>query len=129
MDIEQRLYAAARAVSARAYAPYSKFYVGAALLGASGAIYTGANVENIAYPQGWCAETSALAHLIVAGELRVQAVAVYAHSQQAVVPCGGCRQKLAEFADPDCPIYSCNSEGVSNCWRLVELLPQAFNSF
>ena len=124
----QDLWRAAGAVCARAYAPYSGFKVGAALLADDGAIYAGGNVENIAYPQGWCAETSALAQMVAAGGRRVLAVAVYAESTQLIVPCGGCRQKLSEFAAGDAIVYSCNASGVREQFRLYELLPHSFSS-
>ena len=124
----QALWRAAEEVCARAYAPYSGFKVGAALLADDGAIYAGGNVENIAYPQGWCAETSALGQMVAAGGRRVLAVAVYAESTQLIVPCGGCRQKLSEFAAGDVVIYSCNAGGVRGQFRLDELLPHSFSS-
>ena len=122
------LWQAAAGVWPRAYAPYSGFKVGAAILADDGAIYAGGNVENIAYPQGWCAETSALAQMVAAGGRRVLAVAVYAESTQVIVPCGGCRQKLSEFAAGDVVIYSCNASGVRQQLRLDELLPHSFSS-
>ena len=124
----QDLWRAAAEVHARAYAPYSGFNVGAALLADDGSIYAGCNVENIAYPQGWCAETSALARMVAAGGRRVLAVAVYADSTQLIVPCGGCRQKLSEFATGDVIVYSCNADGVRQQFRLDELLPHSFSS-
>ena len=124
----QDLWQAAAAVCERAYAPYSGFNVGAALLAEDGAIYSGGNVENIAYPQGWCAETSAIAQMVAAGGRRVLAVAVYAESTQLIVPCGGCRQKLSEFAKGDVIVYSCNASGVRQQFRLDELLPYSFSS-
>ena len=105
MDIEGRrdeLLAAARAVRERAYAPYSRFAVGAAVLDEQGRIHAGCNVENAAYPQGWCAEASALAVMVAAGGRRVLAVAVCGVAADPVTPCGGCRQKLREFAADDC---------------------------
>ncbi len=99
------LMAAALAARARAHAPYSRFAVGAAVLDEQGRIHAGCNVENAAYPQGWCAETSALAAMVLAGGKRVRAVAVVADSPQPCTPCGGCRQKLREFAADDCQIH------------------------
>ncbi len=99
------LIAAALAARERAHAPYSRFAVGAAVLDEQGRIHAGCNVENAAYPQGWCAETSALAALVLAGGKRVQAVAVVADSPQPCTPCGGCRQRLREFAADDCNIH------------------------
>ena len=128
-NVEQHreaLIAAACAVRAHAHAPYSGFAVGAAVLDESGRIHAGTNVENAAYPQGWCAETSALAALVAAGSRRVLAVAVCAVAQDPVTPCGGCRQKLREFAAGDCPVWLAGTQGLRATHSLGELLPHAF---
>lgn len=91
----------ARAVRANAHAPYSNFPVGAAIKSATGQVYVGCNVENVAYPEGTCAEAGAIAAMVAAGEREIVEVAVIADSPTPVPPCGGCRQKLAEFAAPD----------------------------
>ena len=93
----QDLTTAARLVRENAHAPYSRFKVGAAVRAASGQVYVGCNVENVAYPEGTCAEAGAIAAMVAAGEKRLTAVAVIADSPAPVPPCGGCRQKLAEF--------------------------------
>jgi cytidine deaminase len=103
--LRQDLIAAALVARERAHAPYSRFAVGAAVLDEQGRIHAGCNVENAAYPQGWCAETSALAAMVLAGGKRVHAVAVVADSPQPCTPCGGCRQRLREFAADDCNIH------------------------
>lgn len=123
------LVAAARAVRDKAYAPYSKFAVGAAVLDEQGRIHAGCNVENAAYPQGWCAEASALAAMVAAGGTRVLAVAVCAVAGDAaapVTPCGGCRQKLREFAAEDCPVWAADAGTLRACYTLGELLPHSF---
>jgi cytidine deaminase len=126
------LIAAARAARAQAYAPYSNFAVGAAVLDEHGRIHAGCNVENAAYPQGWCAEASALAAMVAAGGRRVLAVAVCAQTADAadaaapVTPCGGCRQKLREFAAADCPIWVAGAQGLQASYTLGELLPHSF---
>jgi len=120
------LIAAARTARESAYAPYSKFLVGAAVLDEQGRIHAGCNVENAAYPQGWCAETSALAHLVTAGGRRVRAVAVVGVADDPVTPCGGCRQKLREFADEDCPIWVADLGTTRARHTLGELLPHSF---
>jgi cytidine deaminase len=128
-DTWTRLLAAARTVRQRAHAPYSKFAVGAAVLDEQGRIHAGCNVENAAYPQGWCAETSALAHLIVAGGSRVMAavvVGVVGVSEAPVTPCGGCRQKLREFAADDTPVWAADMNDVKARFTLGELLPASF---
>jgi cytidine deaminase len=119
----EALIAAARAVRENAHAPYSRFAVGAAVLDEQGRIHAGANVENAAYPQGWCAETSALAALVAAGGRRVLAVAVCAVASEPVTPCGGCRQKLREFAADDCPVWLADLGGLRATYNLGELLP------
>ncbi len=121
-----RLVQAARAVRANAYAPYSKFAVGAAVLDEQGRIHAGCNVENAAYPQGWCAETSAIAALVAAGARRVLAVAVAGEAADPVTPCGGCRQKIREFAADDCPVWSADGSAVRARHTLGDLLPAAF---
>ena len=106
--------------------PYSRFAVGAAVLDERGRIHAGCNVENAAYPQGWCAEASALAVMVAAGGKRVQAVAVCAESAEVVTPCGGCRQKLREFAGSDCPVWAADTTGLRASFTLAELLPHSF---
>ena len=120
------LIAAAQAVRAHAHAPYSHFAVGAAVLDERGRIHAGCNVENAAYPQGWCAEASALAVMVAAGGKRVQAVAVCAESAEVVTPCGGCRQKLREFAGGDCLVWAADTNGLRASFTLAELLPHSF---
>lgn len=124
----QALFAAARAVREQAYAPYSKFKVGAAVLDAQGRVHAGCNVEVAAYPQGWCAEASALAAMVAAGGREVRAVAVAAVSARPTTPCGGCRQKLAEFAAPDCVVHVLGPvrARARAQFRLGELLPHGF---
>ena len=121
LDGREALLRAADEAMRNAYAPYSNFKVGAAVRGASGAIYAGANVENAAYPQGQCAEASALGALIAAGETAITAVAVVAERLEECPPCGGCRQRLAEFGQPDTPVHL-----RSRTVTLGELLPLAF---
>ena len=120
------LAAAARAVRANAYAPYSRFAVGAAVIDELGRIHAGVNVENAAYPQGWCAEASALAAMVSAGGRRVLGVAVCAVADQPVTPCGGCRQKLREFAQDDCPVWLVDLDTVRAEHTLGSLLPHSF---
>lgn len=120
------LLAAALAAREHAYAPYSHFAVGAALVDEQGRIHTGCNVENAAYPEGLCAEAVALGALVAAGGTRITAVLVAADSAQPVTPCGGCRQKLREFAAGDVPVWSANLHGISARHTLAELLPASF---
>lgn len=120
------LVQAAREVRERAYAPYSRFLVGVALRGASGKIYVGANVENASFPEGWCAETSAIGAMIAAGERKIVEVCVMGDSPAPLTPCGGCRQRLAEFASAATPVHAAGLEGVRRSFTLGELLPAAF---
>lgn len=120
------LITAAQLVRAHAHAPYSKFAVGAAVLDEQGRVHAGCNVENAAYPQGWCAEASALAVMVAAGGKRVLAVAVCAVAPVAVTPCGGCRQKLREFAADDCPVWVADLTGLRASYTLGALLPHGF---
>jgi cytidine deaminase len=118
--------AAARQARDSAYAPYSKFAVGAAVLDEQGRIHAGCNVENAAYPQGWCAEASAIAAMVLAGGRRIMAVAVCAASPDPITPCGGCRQKLREFAADDCPVWAVDADGLRATHTLGSLLPHSF---
>ena len=120
------LVAAARSARAQAYAPYSRFAVGAALLDEQGRIHAGCNVENAAYPQGQCAEASAIAHLVLAGGRRIVAAAVVGVAAEPVTPCGGCRQRLREFAAEDCPVWVADLDSVRARLTLGALLPHSF---
>ena len=109
------------------HSPYSKFPVGAALLTPSGTIYSGCNIENASFPEGWCAETSAIAHMIMAGETEISEILVVAEKMDAITPCGGCRQRLSEFASADTPVHLCDQEGVTKTVTLGDLLPASFD--
>ncbi len=117
---------AARAVRENAYVPYSHFKVGAAVRGKSGAIYVGCNVENAAYPEGTCAEAAAIAAMVAAGETELIDVAVIADSPHPVPPCGGCRQKLAEFGAGHVTVTLATTGGAESRHSISELLPGAF---
>ena len=119
---------AATDVFARAYAPYSRFKVGAALRSVSGAVHVGCNVENVAYPEGTCAEAGAIAAMIAAGDSRIAEVFVIADSPSPVPPCGGCRQKIAEFADADVKVTMCTVAGAQTTMTVAELLPGRFTA-
>lgn len=118
----------ARAVRENAYAPYSKFKVGAALRSTSGAVYAGCNVENVAYPEGTCAEAGAIAAMIAGGDKRIAEIAVIADSPQPVSPCGGCRQKIAEFADGDVVVALHTTDGAVLQTTVSALLPSVFDA-
>ena len=118
---------AARSVRENAYAPYSNFKVGAAIRSVSGQIYTGCNVENVAYPEGTCAEAGAIAAMCAAGDAEIAEVAVIADSPVPVSPCGGCRQKLAEFGRGEVKVTLATTDGTTRETTLGDLLPGAFD--
>jgi cytidine deaminase len=120
------MFDAARAAQARAYAPYSRFLVGAAVRSASGTIYAACNVENAAYPQGACAETGAISAMVNAGERRIGEILVIGDGEDLCTPCGGCRQRIREFAAPDTPIHIAGPGGVRATFTLDQLLPHSF---
>ncbi|MEM9247557.1 MAG: cytidine deaminase [Pseudomonadota bacterium] len=128
MTDTESLIAAARAVRANAHAPYSGFPVGAALRTMSGAVHIGCNVENIAYPEGTCAEAGAIAAMVAAGEREIAELAVIADSPTPVPPCGGCRQKIAEFAQADVRVTLATLSGATLTLTVAELLPGAFDA-
>ena len=121
------LVEAAAQVRENAYAPYSKFKVGAAIRAASGKVYLGVNVENAAYPQGTCAEAGAIAAMIAGGDTRIAEVAVIADAPRPVPPCGGCRQKLAEFGEGHVPVTLATTRGTTTETTVADLLPGAFS--
>jgi len=123
---QQGMFDAALAAHGNAHAPYSHYPVGAAVRSESGRVYAGCNVENAAYPQGWCAEASAIAAMITAGERTIVEVLTISNGEMIGTCCGGCRQKLREFAAPDTPIHSCGPEGLRRTFTLDELLPHSF---
>lgn len=122
------LFQAARDVRENAHAPYSNFKVGAAVRSASGAIYVGCNVENVAYPEGTCAEAGAIAAMVAAGDNEISEVVVVADAPDPVTPCGGCRQKLAEFSRPEVAIIMAGPEGERVRMTMGDLLPGAFST-
>jgi cytidine deaminase len=130
MDAE--LVKLARTVRERAHAPYSGFPVGAALRNAAGQAFTGTNVENASFPEGWCAETSAIAAMVAAtpaGEgRRIAAIAVVADrvGGRLTTPCGGCRQRIAEFAGPDTPVHVSDPSGEGQTYLMRDLFPAVF---
>ncbi|MEO5724608.1 MAG: cytidine deaminase [Ilumatobacteraceae bacterium] len=122
----QELFDAALAVHANAYAPYSRFKVGAAVRTSSGRVFAGCNVENAAYPQGACAEAGAIAAMVAAGERSIVAVLTICDGTELGTCCGGCRQRLREFAALDAPVYAADVNGVRATFTMAELLPNSF---
>lgn len=125
---QQALLTAARLAQRQAYAPYSNYAVGAAVLDAQGRIHAGCNVENAAYPEGLCAEAAALSAMVLAGGRQARAVLVVGSGGEGawITPCGGCRQKLREFGAPDLIIQSANELALGPRHTLAQLLPESF---
>ena len=117
---------AAMAAMKNAHVPYSGYSVGSSVLGADGVIYGGCNVENASYPEGTCAEASAIAAMVTGGGKKIQQVCVASAVDDIVTPCGGCRQKIRELAGPNTPIFICGPDGVKRTFLLKELLPDSF---
>jgi cytidine deaminase len=122
------LFEAARRVRDNAHVPYSGYAVGAAIRTASGRVFSGANVENAAYPEGICAEASAIGAMVSAGEREIVEVLTVADGARIATCCGGCRQKLREFAGPSTPVHAAGPEGIRRTFTLGELLPASFGS-
>jgi len=124
----RELFESARKAMARAHAPYSKFPVGVALRADDGNVYLGANIENLSFPQGWCAEPTAIGAMVMGGGRKIVELAVIAEKLALCSPCGGCRQKIAEFASADTRVYLCDDAGVQKTVTMAELLPYAFDT-
>ena len=125
-DQKTSLINAASNAMINAYAPYSKFHVGAAILADDGNIYTGCNVENAAYPIGSCAEASAISAMVMAGQSNIVAIAVAGAGDELCTPCGGCRQRIREFAKASTPILICDESDLRHTTTLEALLPLSF---
>jgi cytidine deaminase len=124
-DLEA-LFTAALAAQQKAYAPYSRFKVGAAILADDGKVYPGCNVENAAYPVGACAEAGAISAMIAGGGRAIRAIVVVGDGAELVTPCGACRQRIREFAAPEVPIVIAGPDGIRARFSLAELLPASF---
>jgi cytidine deaminase len=120
------LFVAATAARSNAYAPYSGYAVGAALLAEEGGIHVGCNAENAAYPVGTCAEAGAISSMAAAGGRRIAAILILAEGAELVTPCGACRQRIREFATETTPIHLADPSGIRCTLMLGELLPHAF---
>ena len=121
------LFTLARRAMGKCHAPYSKFPVGAAIRTSDGRLYAGCNVEVVSFPEGWCAETTAIGHMVMDGGGEIAEIAVVASKMALCSPCGGCRQRLAEFGTPATRVHLCDAvEGVVETVTLGELLPKAF---
>ncbi|WP_136683799.1 cytidine deaminase [Falsirhodobacter xinxiangensis] len=126
MQPDPILLGAASDVRQNAYVPYSRFKVGAAIRTVSGSVFKGCNVENVAYPEGTCAEAGAIAAMVAAGETQIAEILVIADSPEPVPPCGGCRQKIAEFAGQGVLVTLCTTDGKARGMTVADLLPGAF---
>ena len=129
MPVEhEQLIEAAKKARQNAYAPYSNYFVGAAIVDDRGDIHTGCNVENAAYPEGNCAETNAIGAMVAAGGKRISVIAAVGGGDdlEFCTPCGGCRQSILEFSDENTRIILINEEGEIQKYRIDELLPLAF---
>ena len=125
-SIEPDLLAAAIEVQARAYAPYSHFLVGAAIRTRSGRVFSGCNVENAAYPEGTCAEAGAIVAMVAAGERTIDVIVTVCDGEMLSTPCGGCRQKIREFADARTIVHAAGPDGVRVTYSMDALLPDSF---
>ncbi|MGQ0663004.1 MAG: cytidine deaminase [Pseudomonadota bacterium] len=126
MSVPDDMITLARAAMDNAHAPYSGFRVGACVKAASGRLYAGANVENAAYPQAQCAEASAIGAMVTGGDRRIVEVVIMGGGPELCTPCGGCRQRLSEFAAPEVKVHICGPEGLRRTLSLGELLPLSF---
>lgn len=126
MNNISKLFELARSARRNAYAPYSNFAVGVALLSQEGNFYKSCNVENISYPCGSCAETGAIAAMVAGGDKQIAEILVLAEGSELITPCGACRQRIKEFSTPQTLIHLANAAGVQKTYTIAELLPLAF---
>lgn len=126
MAVDDAMRAALKAALERAYAPYSRFPVAAVVRGKNGRIYAGCNIENAAYPEGTCAETAAIAAMVMDGEREIAEIAVSGKGRGIVTPCGGCRQRIREFASQDVSVHLCAEHADVKTVTLADLLPMSF---
>jgi len=124
--MDEAMFNLAREAMAKAHAPYSGFRVGAVMKAANGRLYAGCNVENSAYPEGWCAEATAIGAMVMDGGTRIAEVLVMGGGEALVTPCGGCRQRIREFASDETPIHICSPDELRRTITLGELLPLSF---
>ncbi len=123
---EESYIAATKEAMSKAYVPYSNYPVGALIVTDNGNTYSGCNVENASYPLGNCAEASAIASMIIAGEKKIKTIYVMTKNDEGGIPCGGCRQRIREFSDENTQIMMCSVDGVQQRINLSELLPNSF---
>jgi cytidine deaminase len=121
------LFDAAWAAMQKTHSPYSKFPVGASLRTEDGRVYSGCNIEVASYPEGWCAETTMLGHYVMGGGGKISEICVVAEKMSKCTPCGGCRQRLAEFAGPKTRLYLCDNSGIIEALTLEDIFPRGFD--
>lgn len=126
MNNANKLLNLAKSASENAYAPYSNFYVGAAIISDSDKFYYGCNVENISYPVGTCAEAGAIASMVANGDKKIKEILIYAPSKELITPCGACRQRIAEFGDDQTLIHLADDDGIKQTLTIEKLLPCSF---
>jgi len=129
MKVCDKLLKLAASASLKSYSPYSNLKVGAAIQSTSGKYYSGCNIENVSYPLGSCAEQSAISAMILQGDTQIKSILIYANSPSQITPCGGCRQRIAEFATSKTIIYIANNQGINKSFTLNDLLPSRFEEF
>ncbi len=125
-DQDKELFELATQAMGKAYVPYSKFAVGAAIRTVNGSTYAGCNVENASYPEGTCAEAGAIASMVLDGQTKIESIYVIGKGDALVTPCGGCRQRVREFSTASTMIHICGPEGVRKSMLMEELLPFSF---
>ena len=123
---ESNYIAATKEAMSKAYVPYSSYPVGALVVTDNGNTYSGCNVENASYPEGHCAETTAIASMVMGGEKHIRMIYVMSKNDQGGCPCGGCRQRIREFSDIDTQVILCSPDGVQQRLLLADLLPNSF---
>ena len=128
MNTSSQLFELARQIRQHAYAPYSGFAVGAAILSNDGKMYSGCNVENISYPCGSCAEQGAISAMIAGKSKEIAQILIIADSQELTTPCGACLQRIKEFAAPNCEVLLADLSGIKKVLKLQEMLPYAFHA-
>lgn len=121
------LFDAAWGAMRKTHSPYSKFPVGASLRTEDGRIHSGCNIEIASYPEGWCAETTMLGHYVMGGGGGIAEICVVAEKMASCTPCGGCRQRLAEFAGPKTKLYLCDQTGIIEAMTLEDIFPRGFD--
>lgn len=126
MEIAKMLFKQAKEAQANAYAPYSKYKVGAAIYTKSKKIYVGCNVENVSFPCGTCAEAGAIAAMIAGGDKEIASILILATGKNLVYPCGACLQRIAEFSTSETTVYLADMEKICKTYTFAELLPYGF---